>query len=91
MAWVMTSLRTKGSYGNPPSVLFAIGGLVIAEIVMKSDSSGWHFDLEYSDVNHTIVETFESFSCALTRLHELLNGPGPVGFEVFKSKGKTHD
>lgn len=90
MAWVMTSLRSEGSYGNPPSVLFAIGGLVIAEIVMKTDSSGWYFNLEYPNVDRTAIERFDTFGLALTRLHEILNGPGPVGFEVFKPKGKPN-
>lgn len=92
MAWVMTSKRYGGSRGTAPSVKFAVGGILIAEITMTSEPPrDWLYTLEYYVPNGMQEETFKTFSKALIRLHEILNGPGPDGFEVFKPKGKTHD
>lgn len=92
MAWVMTSKRYPGASGTAPSVKFAVGGILIAEITMASaPPQEWLYTLDYYVPGGLQEETFESFSKALIRLHELLNGPGPVGFEVFKSKGKPND
>lgn len=85
MTWVMTSRRIQGSVGRPPSVMFAVGGIHIADIVMRNPDNEWGFALEFPVPSGLRSVEFKTFSEALKHLHEVLNGEPPTGFEIFKS------
>lgn len=85
MSWTFSSKRNKGGQHNPPYVEFCIGAVKIAEIVMDKRAIRWHFYLRLmrNEVSYYIPkERYETFSTALTALHEMLNSPPPDGFEV---------